>query len=140
MSALDALFLKRGASAKYRAHPVGNGYPVRGYHDAPPGSRPPVTLGKGEKLDAQVTVRVRQFDLTDAAQLKEYTELRDKIANRLYFQIDRRPWTCPTTGSMKMYMEWAEPEYLPPKAAVPTPATEYTPPEGVAPVKPTPGF
>lgn len=140
MASLSALFRQRGASAKYRAHPVGHGYPVQGYHDVPPERRQSLMLGKGEKLDAQVTIRVRHFDLSDEKHLSEYTEVRDKIANRLYIQIDRRPWTCPTTGAMKMYIEWAEPMYLAPKASAPAPAAEYTPADGVAPPKPPTGF
>lgn len=124
MSSLSSLFARPGVSAKYRSHGVGYGFPVHGYHDVEPGRRPPPPPLGAEKLDAQVTVRVRQFDLSDETQMGEYAGLRDRIANKLYVQLDRRVWTCPDTGKMKIYMEWAEIEYVPPKTVAEPPPTE----------------
>lgn len=122
---LAGLFGQEGVSAKYRQHGVGMGYPVAGHHDRPASEREPILLGKGEKLKGTVTVWVRVFDLAKPDDLKAYADVRDKVANRLWIAIDRRFWTNPQTGDMKVFLEWAVPEYVKPPTPTTTPPAEF---------------
>lgn len=111
---LAGLFGGPGVSPKYRAHRVGLGLPVEGYHDMSEGKRAQVLMSQGQKLKGYADVKGKQFDLTKPDDLTEYLAIRDKIANRLYAQIDRITWQDPANGNLKIYLEWAVLVYKPP--------------------------
>lgn len=105
---LTALFGGPGVSPKYRSHGVGLGLPIDGYSDRPPHERPTMTMGPGQKLTGHVNVRVRVFDLAKPDDLKEYVDVRDRIANRLCISIDRKVMTNNDTGHVRVFLEWGE--------------------------------
>lgn len=105
---LTGLFGGPGVSPKYREHGVGLGFPIEGYSDRPAGSRPPVTMGPGQKLSGYMNVKVRVFDLSKPDDLLAYTEVRDKIANRLCVAIDRKVMANDDTGQVRVFVEWGE--------------------------------
>lgn len=69
-----------------------------------------VTLRKGEehRIQVQVDFECRNFDLTSGEDLAAYKQIKDKISNGLYVQVDRLVWTDPATGARKIYLEWCD--------------------------------
>jgi len=64
-----------------------------------------------ENLGLSGVARVKTFYLAKPDDLTEYTEIVDKIANGLYYQVDRaRDWDEESKG-YRIYLEWLELSY-----------------------------
>jgi len=96
-----------GVSVKYRPREGGTaqGFPVFGGQQFP-------NLRNEEyaQLPVVLNVRVKIFDLADEKELLEYEGIRDRIANRSWFQIDKTKLVSADGLSIKIHLEWAEPE------------------------------
>lgn len=96
-----------GVSVKYRPREGGTiqGFPVSGGQQFP-------NLRNDEfaQLPVVLNVRVKIFDLSDEKDLQEYESVRDRIANRSWFQIDKTKLVSTDGLSIKIHLEWAEPE------------------------------
>lgn len=114
---MSHLFGTRGVSNKYRGHPVGSGYPIENWSDRPKEARAQVNLAPGEKLSGYLNICARVFHMDKEEDAKAYIEVRDKTANKLFISIDRKVWTNPTTGEIKIFLEWGEPQYQLPKSS-----------------------
>jgi len=79
-------------------------------------------LLKDEELDEFFEVvydfKCREFDLSDPEQLKQYTEVMDRIVNQWYVQRFCDNYRHPETGARRVYLEWVQ-QYgqINPKAA-----------------------
>lgn len=96
-----------GVGAKYRrqdGRATDHGYPIAG-----DGPIPLLTPEERERIRYGLNVYARVFDLSKPEELAAYTEVRDKIANRRYIQLDRTKLTQPD-GSLKIHLEWADPQ------------------------------
>jgi hypothetical protein len=98
-----------GVTPKYRTpHATSQGYPISG-----PALNPNMRGSEFEDIPLVVTVKVRVFDLSDDADLKAYTEVRDRIANRSWIQMDKTKMVSADGTKIKIHLEWAEPEGRP---------------------------
>jgi hypothetical protein len=62
----------------------------------------------------------KRFNLFDEKEMKEYGEIRDKIINRAYMQLDRQKIFAEDGSTMCIYLEWAEIlDYGPTKSRIP---------------------
>lgn len=100
-------FAHGGVSAKYR--PL-NGATVQGYPVVGGQQHPNLKNEEFLQIPIVLTVRVRVFDLADTKDLEEYALVRDHIANRAWIQLDKTKLVSPDGTSIKIHLEWAEPE------------------------------
>jgi hypothetical protein len=69
---------------------------------------PNLTQEEYENIPLQLDVKVRLFDLNDDIELKEYTQIRDLIANKACIQLDRTKLISDDNKKISIHMEWAE--------------------------------
>ena len=94
-----------GVGVKYRqaSGTTAQGFPILGGPSAPN-----LTQEEYENIPLQLDVKVRIFDLNDAEDLKEYTQIRDLIANKACIQLDRTKLISEDNKKISIHMEWAE--------------------------------
>lgn len=101
-----------GPGVKYRtsgAPKSSAGWPMRNAQTAN------LTQEEYESIEHGLNVQVKVFDLSDKADLDQYTEVRDKIANKRYIQLDRTKLISEDGRQLKIHLEWADVEgYIPP--------------------------
>jgi hypothetical protein len=102
-----------GVSPKYR----NPGQPTT-THGFPINDPMAVMLTKAERaaLPVQLSLQVRVFDMYNEDDLKEYTRIRDNIANRRYAMIDRTKIQSPDGTVFKIHLEWADVEGVVPQS------------------------
>jgi|APGre2960657373_1045057.scaffolds.fasta_scaffold04201_4 hypothetical protein len=94
-----------GVGVKYRqtSGTTAQGFPIL---DGP--SAPNLTQEEYENIPLQLDVKVRLFDLNNEVDLKEYTHIRDLIANKACIQLDRTKLISEDNKKISVHMEWAE--------------------------------
>jgi len=94
-----------GVGVKYRqtSGTTAQGFPIL---DGP--MAPNLTQEEYENIPLQLDVKVKIFDLNSEADLKEYTQIRDLIANKACIQLDRTKLISDDNKKISIHMEWAE--------------------------------
>lgn len=94
-----------GVGVKYRqnAGTTAQGFPILGGPKAPN-----ITQEEYENIPLQLDVKVKIFDLSVEEDLKEYTQIRDLIANKACIQLDRTKLVTEDNKKISIHMEWAE--------------------------------
>jgi len=94
-----------GVGVRYRqvSGTTAQGFPILG---GPPS--PNTTQEEYENIPLQLDVKVRIFNLNDPEDLKEYTNVRDLIANKACVQLDRTKLVSEDNSKISIHMEWAE--------------------------------
>lgn len=104
-SAILSQFGMGGVGVKYRqtTGTTSQGFPILGGPAAPN-----TTQEEYENIPLQLDVKVRIFDLGSIEDLKEYTNVRDMIANKACVQLDRTKLISEDGKQVSIHMEWAE--------------------------------
>lgn len=94
-----------GVGVKYRqaTGTTSQGFPIMGGPKSPN-----TTQEEYESIPLQLNVKVKIFDLSNAKELKEYTDVRDMIANKACIQLDRTKLISDDNKKITIHMEWAE--------------------------------
>ena len=94
-----------GVGVKYRqtSGTTAQGYPILGGPNAPN-----LTQEEYENIPLQLDVKVKIFDLNSDEDLREYTQIRDLIANKACIQLDRTKLISDDNKKISIHMEWAE--------------------------------
>jgi hypothetical protein len=80
------------------------------------GGQPPVTSqDEYEDLKLSGKMRANTFYLAKAEDLQTYVEVKDKIVNGWFIQLDRQPSWDEETKGMRIYLEWVELAYEAPQ-------------------------
>lgn len=100
-----------GMGAKYKPDTgtTAYGFPLNGNVNAN------LTQEEFESIPHVLNVQVRVFDLSNTTDLKEYTDVRDRIANKQYVQLDRTKMLSTDGREIKIHLEWAEVQGVLPK-------------------------
>jgi hypothetical protein len=96
-----------GPGVKYRNSnqpKSGSGWPMHN------GQTANLTQEEFENIEHGLNVQVRVFDLNNEKDLEAYTEIRDKVANKRYIQLDRTKLISSDGLHIKVHMEWADVE------------------------------
>ena len=103
-----------GVGAKYRQESgtTMHGFPLSGGPQAPN-----LTQEEYENIPVGLNVQVKVFDLSDKKDLDEYTEVRDRIANKKFIQLDRTKMLSEDGLSIKIHLEWADVQGILPKTS-----------------------
>lgn len=94
-----------GVGVKYRqtTGTTAQGFPIVGGPLAPN-----TTQEEYENIPLQLDVKVKIFDLSNEEDLKEYTQIRDLIANKACIQLDRTKLISDDNKKISIHMEWAD--------------------------------
>jgi hypothetical protein len=94
-----------GVGVKYRqsSRTTSQGFPILGGPKSPN-----TTQDEYENIPLLLNVKVKIFDLSLPEELKEYTEVRDLIANRACVQLDRTKLISDDGKKISVHMEWAD--------------------------------
>ena len=87
-----------------------HGFPIHGK------IAPNLTQEEYENLPLGLNVQVRVFDLSKAEDLRDYTAVRDQIANRKFVQLDRTKLVAEDGRNISIHLEWADVEGYVPKS------------------------
>lgn len=100
-----------GVGAKYRqdSGTTIQGFPING------NPAPNLTQEEYESIPVGLNVQVKVFDLADKKDLDEYTEVRDRIANKKFVQLDRTKMLSEDGRNIKIHLEWADVQGILPK-------------------------
>lgn len=100
-----------GVGAKYRqeAGTTMHGFPINGKVATN------LTQEEYESLPLGLNVKVRVFNLSKPEDLKDYSSVRDQIANRKFVQLDRTKLLSKDGRDISIHLEWADVEGYVPK-------------------------
>ena len=100
-----------GVGAKYRAESgtTAQGFPVSGM------MAPNLKQEEYESIPLGLNVQVRVFDLATKEDLEQYIEVRDRIANKKFVQLDRTKMVSEDGREIRIHLEWADVEGYVPK-------------------------